>query len=101
MLHVLQYLVGKSIARVYLEFDLTLTHCEVGGPKASGSSDSSGGSIGCRFRGRIYSDKHIAFMKGAFISYPRIGQGSVYKGRETDEEKVGKNDRYGRRYIMP
>lgn len=43
MLHVLQYLVGTSIADVELSADLISVQSVVGGPSRSGSSFSSGG----------------------------------------------------------
>ena len=46
MLQVLQYLVGTSIAALVAPADLTMVHAVVGGPKASGSSESSGGGNG-------------------------------------------------------
>ena len=53
MLHVLQYLVGTSMAPFGVPADLIVVHCVVGGPNVSGSSEFSGGGKGCRFRGNI------------------------------------------------
>ena len=52
MLHVLQYLVGTSIAAVVFSADLTRAHSVVGGPSRKGSSCSSSGNL-CTFRGKI------------------------------------------------
>jgi hypothetical protein len=53
MLQVLQYLVGTSIAAVADVADLIIVQSFIGGPSLKGSSSSSGGGIGWRFRGKI------------------------------------------------
>ena len=62
MLHVLQYLVGTSMAAVPGIWDFTLIQSVVGGPRARGSSDEGGG-CGWRFRGRIPGSVTEAWMK--------------------------------------
>jgi len=53
MLHVLQYLVGTSIAAVVELPDLIIVQSVVGGASLNRSSFGSGGGIGCRFLGMI------------------------------------------------
>lgn len=55
MLQVLQYFVGTSMAALLAPVVLTMVQAVIGGPNASGSSESSGGGNGWRFRGRICS----------------------------------------------
>ena len=58
MLQVLQYFVGTSMAAVSKVADLTMVHSVVGGPRARGSSEFSGGAMGCRLRGNIYKPRY-------------------------------------------
>ena len=97
MLQVLQYLVGTSIAAVYLEVDLTMIHSEVGGPSVSGSSEFSGGIMGCRLRGRICRHQQMGILiEETSVSHPWIGHGGVNKRGYTYVEKVCKEDGYHR-----
>lgn len=65
------------MAAVYLEFEVTITHSEVGGPRASGSSELSGGTVGCKFRGRIYERQRLAPVTGIGLAHARICYRSV------------------------
>ena len=53
MSHVLQNLVGTSIASTSCAYDLTIVHIEVAGPSVRGSSLGGVGGKACKLRGRI------------------------------------------------
>lgn len=91
MLHVLQYFVGTSIAPFCVPADLIVVHCVVGGAKVRGSSESSGGGKGCRFRGNILRLSEKDFEK----THSMLTPGSVTDAW-TKEEMHTKN-RYAKK----
>lgn len=103
MLHVLQYLVGTSMAAVDFSDDRTRVQSVVGGPSLRGSSFSSTGGKRCKFRGRTCLVLALVFSKTipSGATYPWVGARCVDEGRHADIEKVGKGDGYRRGYVVP
>lgn len=89
MLHVLQYLVGTSIAAVTVPSDLIMVHFVVGGPNVSGSSEFLDGSKGCRFRGNIFSDI-LAGYNISSTTFDELTPGSVTDACMKDDKQIKK-----------